>query len=826
MGAAHRAPTDGRAAAHHPRRRACTHRLRARRPERAGEERGAPGRSARRRHDHVVETGATRDHTERALRGVRRPTSSVDGLTVSVAGGQRLRAIDARVPGDLLVGGVLAGRRRGAARLARRDRGRRPEPDARPALLDVLRAVRRARRPRGRRPRRARRAARHGRRRARSRSKPLDIAPEEVPGLIDELPAIAALGRARRRVTVRGAARAARQGKRPHRRAGRRLPRARHRRRRARRRLSRARAGRPARRGGTRRRARRSPHGDGVRHRRARRRAARRPSTAPTPSRSRIPASSRRSSGSSRVKADKVYLVGFMAAGKTTRGAGAGAGGSTGRPWTSTSCIEAARTPHGRRDLRPAGRGVLPRGRARRCSSTSCRAAISSSPPAAAPSSTPQNRAAINRDGVSVWLDVPLDRLIDRVPADGRRPLAADRAEFERLYHHAARGLRAGARPARCRPRQRRRAGRAARRLAGARDMRYLVLTDIHAQPRSARRLPGRRAARGYDADARARRPGRLRRRSERRHRARPRAEPRRSSAATTTRSPCGARAGRRLQCRRAERRAAGRSTSLTPENRDWLAALPEGPIDVDDARRDLPRLAVRRGRLHLRRARRRARARRSRRGRSACSATRTIPVAFELSRRSVRQRRRRTAEPQLHVPIARRLAVPDQPRIGRPAARRRSARRLTRSSTRRRARVELFRVDYPVEARRQKIVKAGLPEVLAQTSGGRDVELREVGARPARLRPRTPSCCRAAFLPAAAAPPRRRRARRASRASSRSPCRRAAPRDEDEVAGGHLPCGVAPAAPSVAHRRLSTLFEPPPDRPDVDEHRATQTNA
>jgi shikimate kinase len=46
----------------------------------------------------------------------------------------------------------------------------------------------------------------------------------------------------------------------------------------------------------------------------------------------------------------------------------------------------------------------------------------------------PQNRALINGDGVSVWLDVPIDRLISRVPADGRRPLAADRAEFERLY--------------------------------------------------------------------------------------------------------------------------------------------------------------------------------------------------------------------------------------------------------------------------------------------------------------------------------------------------------------------------------------------------------
>jgi len=46
-----------------------------------------------------------------------------------------------------------------------------------------------------------------------------------------------------------------------------------------------------------------------------------------------------------------------------------------------------------------------------------------------------QNRAAINADGMSVWLDVPLDRLIARIPADGRRPLAADRAGFEHLYH-------------------------------------------------------------------------------------------------------------------------------------------------------------------------------------------------------------------------------------------------------------------------------------------------------------------------------------------------------------------------------------------------------
>lgn len=46
----------------------------------------------------------------------------------------------------------------------------------------------------------------------------------------------------------------------------------------------------------------------------------------------------------------------------------------------------------------------------------------------------PENRALINVDGVSVWLDVPLTDLIPRIPLDGRRPLAANRADLERLY--------------------------------------------------------------------------------------------------------------------------------------------------------------------------------------------------------------------------------------------------------------------------------------------------------------------------------------------------------------------------------------------------------
>jgi shikimate kinase len=46
----------------------------------------------------------------------------------------------------------------------------------------------------------------------------------------------------------------------------------------------------------------------------------------------------------------------------------------------------------------------------------------------------PDNRTLINADGISVWIDVPLADLIPRIPLDGRRPLAANRAELERLY--------------------------------------------------------------------------------------------------------------------------------------------------------------------------------------------------------------------------------------------------------------------------------------------------------------------------------------------------------------------------------------------------------
>jgi shikimate kinase len=46
----------------------------------------------------------------------------------------------------------------------------------------------------------------------------------------------------------------------------------------------------------------------------------------------------------------------------------------------------------------------------------------------------PENRQAIKLDGLSVWLDVPLQTVLTRLPPDGRRPLAADLAQMERLF--------------------------------------------------------------------------------------------------------------------------------------------------------------------------------------------------------------------------------------------------------------------------------------------------------------------------------------------------------------------------------------------------------
>jgi shikimate kinase len=133
------------------------------------------------------------------------------------------------------------------------------------------------------------------------------------------------------------------------------------------------------------------------------------------------------------VKADKLYLVGFMAAGKSTVGRAL----ARRLDWQFVDVDELIEererqavshifAQKGEAYFRAAEREVLAGQLVPRHMVVATGGGTFADP---------QNRAAINTDGVSVWLDVPLERLISRVPADGRRPLASDRAGFERLYH-------------------------------------------------------------------------------------------------------------------------------------------------------------------------------------------------------------------------------------------------------------------------------------------------------------------------------------------------------------------------------------------------------
>jgi len=148
----------------------------------------------------VIEPAATRDHTERALEEFGGHAAR-SGLSVSVSGDQRLQSQSLTIPGDFssaafwLVAGAAPG-----SRVTVEDVGLNP---TRTALLGVLRRFgarvdvsaleNQAGEPRGT-------VSIEG-----HDTRPLDITPDEVPGLIDELPAIAALAACGADVTVRGA---------------------------------------------------------------------------------------------------------------------------------------------------------------------------------------------------------------------------------------------------------------------------------------------------------------------------------------------------------------------------------------------------------------------------------------------------------------------------------------------------------------------------------------------------------------------------------------------------------------------------------------------
>jgi 3-phosphoshikimate 1-carboxyvinyltransferase len=157
----------------------------------------------------VIEPAPTRDHTERALRAFGGRVD-VDDLRITIDGGQRLRAIEARVPGDIssAVFWLVLASGTPDADLTIEHVGLNP---SRTAVLDVFRragaridllapepdtqGVTGGGEPMGS------LRVRFGEPRS------FEIAPDEVPGLIDEIPALAALAVMQPGITmtVRGA---------------------------------------------------------------------------------------------------------------------------------------------------------------------------------------------------------------------------------------------------------------------------------------------------------------------------------------------------------------------------------------------------------------------------------------------------------------------------------------------------------------------------------------------------------------------------------------------------------------------------------------------
>ena len=132
------------------------------------------------------------------------------------------------------------------------------------------------------------------------------------------------------------------------------------------------------------------------------------------------------------MKADKLYLVGFMGAGKTT--VARAIGKLTG--WrvedidqriearehrTVASIFSQQGEPYFRQLERLALGELLP-----------LRHVVIATGGGTFVES--DNRALMLADGAVAWLDLSLAQVIERVPADGRRPLASDRAQMEQLF--------------------------------------------------------------------------------------------------------------------------------------------------------------------------------------------------------------------------------------------------------------------------------------------------------------------------------------------------------------------------------------------------------
>ena len=133
------------------------------------------------------------------------------------------------------------------------------------------------------------------------------------------------------------------------------------------------------------------------------------------------------------MKTDKIYLVGFMGAGKSSVARALGK-----RLDWKVEDIDARIERAERRDIpaifRDSGEPYF-RAREREAlvSLLPERGTVVAS--GGGTFADASNRELMLRDGGVVWLDAPFEIVLKRVPLDGRRPLAADRPGMEQLYN-------------------------------------------------------------------------------------------------------------------------------------------------------------------------------------------------------------------------------------------------------------------------------------------------------------------------------------------------------------------------------------------------------
>lgn len=133
------------------------------------------------------------------------------------------------------------------------------------------------------------------------------------------------------------------------------------------------------------------------------------------------------------MRTDKVYLVGFMGAGKTTLAKALGK-----RLDWKVEDIDALIERTERRDIPAIFRAdgepyFRAREREALISLLPGRGAVIAS--GGGTFADAANRELMLRDGGVIWLDAPFATLLGRVPSDGRRPLATDRLGMEQLYN-------------------------------------------------------------------------------------------------------------------------------------------------------------------------------------------------------------------------------------------------------------------------------------------------------------------------------------------------------------------------------------------------------